>query len=86
MNATARIQKIQSRSGVVVGVDIAESVFQVCEADAHWRRLGNHRLSRSQFERWFDNRDIALVIMEACGAYSGERDRRFRSIVTGCTV
>lgn len=67
MNATARIQKIQSRSGVVVGVDIAESVFQVCEADTNWRRLGNHRLSRSQFERWFDNRDIALVIMEACG-------------------
>lgn len=67
MNATARIQKIQSCSGVVVGVDIAESVFQLCEADTNWRRRGSHRLSRAQFERWFDNRDIALVIMEACG-------------------
>ena len=67
MNATARSQKIQSRTGVVVGVDIAESVFPVCEADTNWRRLGSHRLSCSQFERWFDNREIALVIMEACG-------------------
>lgn len=67
MNATARIQKIQSCTGVVVGVDIAESVFQLCEADTSWRRRGSHRLSRTQFERWFDNRDVALVIMEACG-------------------
>lgn len=67
MNATARIQKIQSCTGVVVGIDIAESVFQLCEADTNWRRLGSHRLSRTQFERWFDNRDVALVIMEACG-------------------
>lgn len=40
MNATARIQKIQSHRGVVVGVDIADLEFQVCEAGAHWRRLG----------------------------------------------
>jgi hypothetical protein len=25
------------------------------------------RLTRSQFERWFHNRDVGLVIMEACG-------------------
>lgn len=67
MNATARMANIQSTSGVIVGVDIAESVFQLCEADTKWRRLGKHRLSRAQFERWFDNREVALVVMEACG-------------------
>jgi transposase len=67
MNATSRIANVQSTSGVIVGVDIAESVFQLCEADTKWRRRGQHRLSRTQFERWFDNRDIALVVMEACG-------------------
>jgi transposase len=61
------MEKIQSCSGVIVGVDIAESVFQLCEADTSWRRRGSHRLSRSQFERWFDNRDVGLVVMEACG-------------------
>lgn len=58
MNATSRIANIQSTSGVIVGVDIAESVFQLCEADTKWRRRGQHRLSRAQFERWFDNRDM----------------------------
>ena len=43
-------------AGVVVGVDMAESVFQVCEADTSWRRRGSHRLSRTQLERWFDTR------------------------------
>jgi len=67
MNATAHIEKIQSCGGVVVGVDIAKTVFQLCVADTKWRRLDKHRLSRSQFERWFDNREVALVVMEACG-------------------
>jgi hypothetical protein len=49
------------------GVDIAKTVFQLCVADTKWRRLEKLRLSRSQFERWFDNRDVALVVMEACG-------------------
>lgn len=67
MNTTARFVNIQSIAGVIVGVDIAESVFQLCEADTKWQRRGKHRLSRAQFERWFDNRDVALVVMEACG-------------------
>ncbi len=62
MNATARFANIQSSTGVVVGVDIAESVFQLCEADTKWQRRGKHRLTRAQFERWFDNRDVALVV------------------------
>jgi transposase len=67
VSGSSRAQNIQSCTGVIAGVDIAESVFQLCEADTKWRRLGNHRLSRAQFERWFNNRDIAPVIMEACG-------------------
>jgi transposase len=30
--------------------------------------VGSARLTRSQFERWFDNREVELVIMEACGS------------------
>lgn len=33
MNATARFANLQSSTGAVVGVDIAEAVFQLCEAD-----------------------------------------------------
>ena len=35
-------------------------------ADASWRVVETHRLTRPQFERWFVNRDVSLVIMEAC--------------------
>lgn len=35
-------------------------------ADASWRVVETHRLTRTQFERWFVNRDVSLVIMEAC--------------------
>jgi transposase len=30
--------------------------------------MQTHRLTRSQFERWFANREVGLVIMEACGS------------------
>jgi transposase len=51
-----------------VAVDLAKSVFQLAVADANWRVVEQHRLSRSQFEKWFVNRPISLVIMEACGS------------------
>lgn len=51
-----------------VAVDLAKSVFQLAVADASWRVVEQHRLTRSQFERWFINRNISLVIMEACGS------------------
>lgn len=51
-----------------VAVDLAKSVFQLAVADAHWRVIESHRLSRPQFERWFANRNVGLVIMEACGS------------------
>ena len=51
-----------------VAVDLAKSVFQLAMADEHWRLVETHRLTRTQFERWFANRDVAQVIMEACGS------------------
>ncbi len=51
-----------------VAVDLAKSVFQLAVADDNWNVIETHRLTRGQFERWFVNRDVALVIMEACGS------------------
>jgi transposase len=51
-----------------VAVDLAKSVFQLAVTDASWRVIEQHRLTRSQFDKWFINRDVSLVIMEACGS------------------
>ena len=51
-----------------VAVDLAKNVFQLAIADSQWRVVETHRLTRSQFERWFVNRDVSLVVMEACGS------------------
>jgi transposase len=55
-------------NATTVAVDLAKSVFQLAVADADWRVIESHRLSRAQFERWFVNRNVSLVIMEACGS------------------
>jgi transposase len=55
-------------NATTVAVDLAKSVFQLAVADSTWRIAEQHRLTRSQFERWFMNRDVTLVIMEACGS------------------
>ena len=60
MNATAALP--------VVGVDLAKSVFQLAVADGAWRVVEQQRLTRLQFERWFVNRAVGLVVMEACGS------------------
>lgn len=52
----------------VVGVDLAKNVFELAVADGDWRITERARLSRPQFERWFQNRRIGLVVMEACGS------------------
>ena len=51
-----------------VALDLAKNVFQLAIADSQWRVVETHRLTRSQFERWFVNRDVSLVVMEACGS------------------
>lgn len=52
----------------VVGVDLAKNVFELAVAGRDWRITERARLSRSQFERWFANRAVGLVVMEACGS------------------
>jgi transposase len=51
-----------------VAVDLAKSVFQLAVADERARVIETHRLTRAQFARWFDNRAVGLVVMEACGS------------------
>lgn len=55
-------------NATTVAVDLAKSVFQLAVADSQWKVIETRRLTRSQFERWFLNRDISLVVMEACGS------------------
>src|SRR3954468_14846802 len=64
MNATTASRKDAS----VVGVDLAKSVFQLAVANGAWKVNESHRLTRTHFERWFINRRVDLVIMEACGS------------------
>jgi len=53
-------------NATTVAVDLAKSVFQLAVANEHWQVVETQRLTRTQFERWFLNRDVHLVIMEAC--------------------
>jgi transposase len=55
-------------NATTVAVDLAKSVFEIAVADQNWRVTERPRLSRPQFERWFHNRSVGLVVMEACGS------------------
>jgi transposase len=55
-------------NATTVAVDLAKNVFELALTDANWKVLERARLTRSQFERFFDNREVKLVIMEACGS------------------
>lgn len=55
-------------NATTVAVDLAKNVFEVAVADRQWKIIERARLTRAQFERWFDNRECATVVMEACGS------------------
>mgnify|MGYP003561860897 FL=1 len=55
-------------NATTVALDLAKNVFQLAVADQHWKVIERARLSRAQFERWFVNRSVGLVVMEACGS------------------
>src|SRR5262245_27296228 len=55
-------------NATTVAVDLAKNVFELAVADDNWKLIERHRLTRSQFERWFGNREVKLVVMEACGS------------------
>src|SRR3954468_4884071 len=64
-----RPQRKESKmNATTAAIDLAKNVFQVALADGNHRVLEQHRLTRAQFERFFDNRKIARVVMEACGS------------------
>src|SRR5262245_47153441 len=51
-----------------VAIDLAKNVFQLAIADCDHRVLEQHRLTRSQFMRFFENRNVQRIVMEACGS------------------
>jgi transposase len=55
-------------NATTVAVDLAKNVFELALADARWKIVERARLTRAQFERWFDSRKVDLVVMEACGS------------------
>ena len=65
---STREQEESEMNATTVAVDLAKNVFQLAVADASWKVVESHRLTRTQFERFFANRDVRLVIMEACGS------------------
>src|SRR5258708_30280156 len=50
-----------------IAVDLAKSVFQIAVSKHPGKVSESHRLSRSQFVRFFAERQPALVVLEACG-------------------
>ncbi|MEZ5661395.1 MAG: hypothetical protein R3E83_23660 [Burkholderiaceae bacterium] len=62
-------------NATTVAVDLAKNVFQLAIADEHHRIVATKRLNRSQFERFFHNREVGKIVMEACGSahYRGRR-------------
>lgn len=74
-------QEESEMNATTVAVDLAKNVFEVAVADERWRVVEHHRLTRAQFERWFANRQLKLVVMEACGsAHHWARTFRSRGI------
>lgn len=68
-------------NATTVAVDLAKSVFELAVADERWKVLERARLTRRQFERWFENRVVRLVVMEACAtAHHWARTLRARGI------
>ena len=55
-------------NATTVAVDLAKNVFELAVADEKWQVVERARLTRAQFERWFNNRQVGLVVMEACGS------------------
>lgn len=49
-------------------IDLAKDVYHVTLANAALQPIENHRLTRKQFERFFANRPVQHVVMEACGS------------------
>ena len=51
-------QEESGMNATTVVVDLAKNVFQLVVADGAGKAVESHRLSRTQFERWFMNRKV----------------------------
>lgn len=55
-------------STVTTAVDLAKNVFEIAGANAAGRIVERRRMSRAQFERFWENRQRGRVVMEACAS------------------
>ena len=55
-------------NATTAAIDLAKNVFQVAITRGTGPAIEEHRLSRAQFERFFSNRSVDRVVMEACGS------------------
>jgi transposase len=55
-------------NATTVAIDLGKDAFQLAVADAQFRVVATHRLSRAKFLAWWQNRPVCAVVMEACGA------------------
>ena len=55
-------------NATTAAIDLAKNVFQVAIARGTEPGIEEHRLSRAQFERFFSNRSVDRVVIEACGS------------------
>ncbi len=55
-------------SKVTIAVDLAKDVFELAVATAAGKILERKRLTRPQFERFWQTREPCAVVMEACGS------------------
>jgi transposase len=68
-------------NATTVAVDLAKNVFELALANERWQVVERARLTRAQFERWFANRAVRLVVMEACAtAHHWARTLRARGV------
>jgi hypothetical protein len=52
-------------NGTTVAVDLAKSALQLIVTDWRWKIIATRCRSRTQFERWFVNRGVGLVVVDA---------------------
>ncbi|MBA2244218.1 MAG: IS110 family transposase, partial [Gemmatimonadetes bacterium] len=55
-------------SKVTIAVDLAKDVFEIAVATAAGKIIERKRLTRPQFERFWQTKEPCAVVMEACGS------------------
>jgi len=54
-------------NNVVIAVDLAKDIFEIAVATRSGKITERRRMTRSQFERFWQTREPCAVAMEACG-------------------